>query len=42
MMRESKVLVPAAMGPMDSDVILERLKAGPIAPVLDGRIQQVQ
>jgi 2',3'-cyclic-nucleotide 2'-phosphodiesterase (5'-nucleotidase family) len=42
MMKESKVLVPAAMGPMDSDVILERLKAGPIAPVLDGRIQQVQ
>jgi 2',3'-cyclic-nucleotide 2'-phosphodiesterase (5'-nucleotidase family) len=42
MMKEGSVLVRAEMGPMDSDVILERLKAGPIAPVLDGRIQQVQ
>jgi len=25
--------------PMDSDVVLERLKAGPIAPATDGRIQ---
>jgi len=23
---------------MDSDLLIERLKAGPIAPVLDGRI----
>ena len=25
--------------PMDSDLVLERLKAGPIAPATDGRIQ---
>jgi len=25
--------------PMDSDLVLERLKAGPIAPSTDGRIQ---
>jgi len=42
MMKDGQVLVRAEAGPMDSDVILERLKAGPIAPVLDGRIQQVQ
>jgi len=42
MMKEGTVLVRAEMGPMDSDVILERLKAEPIAPVLDGRIRQAQ
>jgi len=42
MMKDGQVLVRAEAGPMDSDVIIERLKAGPIAPVLDGRIQQVQ
>jgi 5'-nucleotidase/UDP-sugar diphosphatase len=39
MLKEGKVLVKAENGPMDSDLILDRLKAGPIAPVLDGRIQ---
>jgi len=29
-------------GPMDSDLILERLKSGPIAPAVDGRIQVAQ
>jgi hypothetical protein len=28
-------------GPMDSDLFLERLKAGPIAPAVDGRVQRV-
>ncbi len=40
MLKEGKVLVKAENGPMDSDLILDRLRAGPIAPVLDGRIQQ--
>jgi len=39
MLKEGKVLVNAQSGPMDSDLILERLKAGPIAPATDGRIQ---
>jgi hypothetical protein len=26
-------------GPMDSDLILDRLKIGPLAPATDGRIQ---
>ncbi len=38
--QQAKVLVRPENGPMDSDLILERLKAGPIAPVLDGRIQR--
>ena len=38
--QHAKVLVKPENGPMDSDLILERLKAGPIAPVLDGRIQR--
>jgi hypothetical protein len=29
-------------GPMDSDLILERLKSGPLAPAVDGRIQEAQ
>ncbi|MBI2880801.1 MAG: 5'-nucleotidase C-terminal domain-containing protein [Candidatus Tectomicrobia bacterium] len=41
MLKEGKVLVKAENGPMDSDVFIDRLKAGPIAPVLDGRIQRV-
>ncbi len=39
MLRQAKVLVTPMSGPMDSDLILERLKAGPIAPAVDGRIQ---
>ena len=39
MLKEGKVLVNAQSGPMDSDLVLERLKAGPIAPATDGRIQ---
>lgn len=42
MLQQASVLVKAENGPMDSDLILERLKAGPIAPVPDGRIQRVQ
>lgn len=38
MLKEGKVLVKGENGPMDSDVLIDRLKAGPIAPVLDGRI----
>jgi 2',3'-cyclic-nucleotide 2'-phosphodiesterase/3'-nucleotidase len=41
MLKQGKVLVKAENGPMDSDLLLERLKAGPIAPASDGRIQQV-
>jgi len=41
MFQQAKVLVKPENGPMDSDLILDRLKAGPIAPVLDGRIQRV-
>jgi hypothetical protein len=41
MFQQAKVLVKPENGPMDSDLILERLQAGPIAPVLDGRIQRV-
>jgi 2',3'-cyclic-nucleotide 2'-phosphodiesterase/3'-nucleotidase len=40
MFQQAKVLVRPENGPMDSDLILERLKAGPIAPVVDGRIQR--
>jgi 5'-nucleotidase len=40
MFKGAKVLVPAEMGPMDSDVLLERLQAGPISPATDGRIQR--
>jgi 5'-nucleotidase / UDP-sugar diphosphatase len=39
MFQQARVLVKAENGPMDSDLILECLKAGPIAPVPDGRIQ---
>jgi len=39
MLKQGKVLINAQSGPMDSDLVLERLKAGPIAPATDGRIQ---
>jgi 2',3'-cyclic-nucleotide 2'-phosphodiesterase (5'-nucleotidase family) len=42
MLQQAKVLVTSMYGPMDSDLILERLKAGPVAPVEDGRIQVVR
>jgi 5'-nucleotidase len=41
MLKQAKVLVPPMNGPMDSDLFLERLKAGPIAPAVDGRVQRV-
>jgi 2',3'-cyclic-nucleotide 2'-phosphodiesterase (5'-nucleotidase family) len=41
MLKEGKALVKAENGPMDSDLLIERLKAGPIAPVLDGRASRV-
>lgn len=40
-LKQAKVLVNPMSGPMDSDLLLERLKAGPIAPAVDGRIQRV-
>jgi len=42
MFQQAKVLVKPQNGPMDSDIVLERLKAGPIAPAVDGRIQVTQ
>jgi 2',3'-cyclic-nucleotide 2'-phosphodiesterase (5'-nucleotidase family) len=42
MLQQAKVLVNPMSGPMDSDLILERLKSGPIAPAVDGRIQVAQ
>jgi 5'-nucleotidase / UDP-sugar diphosphatase len=42
MFQQARVLVKAENGPMDSDLILDRLKAGPIAPVPDGRIERAQ
>jgi 2',3'-cyclic-nucleotide 2'-phosphodiesterase (5'-nucleotidase family) len=42
MLQQATVLVPPMYGPMDSDLILERLKSGPIAPAVDGRIQVAQ
>jgi len=41
MLQQAKILVKPQNGPLDSDVILDRLKAGPIAPAVDGRIQIV-
>lgn len=41
MLKAGRVVVKAESGPMDSDLLIERLKAGPIAPVLDGRISRV-
>lgn len=38
MLRAGRVLVKGENGPMDSDLLLDRLKAGPIAPVQDGRV----
>ncbi len=40
MLQGAKVLVRGEAGPMDSDLLIERLKAGPIAPVPDGRISR--
>ena len=40
MLKEGKVLIKPENGPMDSDILIDRLKAGPIAPVVDGRIQR--
>lgn len=40
MLKEGKVLVKPETGPMDSDILVERLKAGPVAPALDGRAQR--
>ncbi len=42
MLQSANVLVKPENGPMDSDLLLDRLKQGPIAPVLDGRVQRVQ
>jgi 2',3'-cyclic-nucleotide 2'-phosphodiesterase (5'-nucleotidase family) len=42
MLRHGKVLARAEDGPMDSDLVLERLQAGPIEPYEDGRIQSVE
>jgi len=42
MLQQAKVLVAPMYGPMDSDLILERLKSGPLAPAVDGRIQEAQ
>jgi 2',3'-cyclic-nucleotide 2'-phosphodiesterase (5'-nucleotidase family) len=39
MLQQAKVLVNPMSGPMDSDLVLDRLKIGPIAPTTDGRIQ---
>jgi hypothetical protein len=39
MLQQAKVLVNPMSGPMDFDLILDRLKSGPIAPTVDGRIQ---
>lgn len=41
MLKGGRVLVKAENGPMDSDLLIERLKAGPIAPVQDGRVTRV-
>jgi 5'-nucleotidase len=41
MLKEGRALIKAEGGPMDSDLLLERLKAGPVAPVLDGRVSRV-
>jgi len=41
-LQQAKVLVAPMYGPMDSDLILERLKSGPLAPAVDGRIQVAQ
>jgi 5'-nucleotidase len=41
MLRPVNVLVKPENGPMDSDLLLDRLKQGPIAPVPDGRVQRV-
>ncbi len=39
MLQQAKVLMNPMSGPMDSDLILDRLKIGPLAPATDGRIR---
>jgi 5'-nucleotidase len=41
MLKQAKVLIRPENGPMDSDLLLERAKAGPLAPAVDGRIQRL-
>jgi 5'-nucleotidase len=41
MLKQAKVVVRPENGPMDSDLVLERLALGPLAPAVDGRIQKV-
>jgi 2',3'-cyclic-nucleotide 2'-phosphodiesterase (5'-nucleotidase family) len=41
MLKEGKILVTSENGPMDSDFLIERLRAGPISPVPDGRVTRV-
>ena len=40
MLKAARVLIKAENGPMDSDLLIDRLKAGPIAPVQDGRVMR--
>jgi 2',3'-cyclic-nucleotide 2'-phosphodiesterase (5'-nucleotidase family) len=40
MLQQGRVLVRPENGPMDSDLLLERLAAGPVSPEADGRIQR--
>jgi len=40
MLKGAKLLVRPENGPMDSDLVLERLAFGPLAPAVDGRIQR--
>jgi len=40
MLKEGKVLIKPENGPMDSDILIDRFRAGPIAPVVDGRAQR--
>jgi 2',3'-cyclic-nucleotide 2'-phosphodiesterase (5'-nucleotidase family) len=42
MLQRATVLVKSENGPMDSDLLLDRLKQGPIAPAPDGRVQRVR
>lgn len=41
MFKDARLLVTPETGPMDSDVLLERLNLGPISPAVDGRIQRL-
>ncbi len=40
MLQSARVLVSPEGGPLDSDLLLDRLKQGPIAPAPDGRVQR--